>query len=262
MKKSAVLTWSVQWFVWAFLQLATLQMTLAQPVYAQSEEDKPLHVAVAANFATTFEEILREFNQQYPVKVLPSYASTGKLYAQIINGAPYALFLSADKSTSLKLEQAGYAGKRSVYAVGQLVLWSARPGWIDSQAVLLKQGHFERIAIANPALAPYGLAAQQTLQQLGLWTAVQAKLVQADSIAQVHQFVSSGNVELGFIAASQHPKNSGSFWQVPKALYDPIEQEMVLLKSAQHRTAANEFYEFMRSEKALKIIRSYGYDVP
>ncbi|TPW15198.1 MAG: molybdenum ABC transporter periplasmic molybdate-binding protein [Halothiobacillaceae bacterium] len=234
-------------------------LLLSSAVAAES-----LNVAVASNFSAAFAAIQRAFKKESDTELLPSYASTGKLYAQIVNGAPFALFLAADVATPAKLEQMGLAapGRRFTYAIGHLVLWSAEPGRVDAQGEVLKQAKFKRLAIANPKSAPYGLAAQQALTRLGLWERLTAKLVQGESIAQSYQFVDSGNVELGFISASQLPPQKGSHWLVPQALYDPLEQQVVVMKSAQNSTAAMKFYDFLRREPARQIVVSFGYSVP
>lgn len=227
----------------------------------QSAHAEQINVAVAANFSSAFEQIKTAFKQQTGIDVLPSYASSGKLYTQIINGAPFELFLSADVETPQKLEQMGLiaSGKRFTYAVGHLVLWSPQPGLVDAKGEVLRNGDFKRLAIANPKTAPYGLAAQQALTRLGLWEGMSPKLVQGESIAQAYQFISSGNAQLGFIAASQLTVQTGSSWQVPESLYDPIEQQAVILKSAQANAAALKLYDFLRSDQATKIITSFGY---
>lgn len=246
------------------LSLILMVFFLTPPVRAEQAKSSALYVAVAANFAPVFEQISAEFKTQHGIELVPSYASTGKLYAQIINGAPFALFLSADTATPQKLEKDAYTvpDKRFTYAVGHLVLWSAQPRQVDAKGEVLASDSFDRLAIANPTTAPYGLAAQQVLMRLGQWQRLQPKLIQAESIAQVHQFVSSGNVPMGFIAASQVPAHSGSFWRVPAELHDPIEQQVVILKSAQHNADAFKLYDFLRSEKAARIISAFGYSVP
>lgn len=246
------------------LSLILMVFFLTPPVRAEQAKSSALYVAVAANFAPVFEQISAAFKTQYGIELVPSYASTGKLYAQIINGAPFALFLAADTATPQKLEKEAYtvSDNRFTYAVGHLVLWSAQPGRVDAKGEVLASDSFDRIAIANPVTAPYGLAAQQVLQRLGQWQRLRPKLIQAESIAQVYQFVSSGNVPMGFIAASQVPAHSGSFWRVPAELHAPIEQQVVILKSAQHNADAFKLYDFLRSEQAAIIISAFGYSVP
>ena len=193
------------------------------------------------------------------------FGSTGKHYAQIINGAPFDVFLAADVDHPQRLENEGVAmsGSRFTYAIGKLALWSPRPGYVDDQGRILEHGDFRHLAIANPRLAPYGLAAREVLQARGLWQRLSARLVRGENIAQTFQFVESGNAELGFVAWSQLERPdrpaTGSFWLVPQQFYQPIEQQAVVLKTAK---ASQSLVHFMQSPEALKIIRDHGYAVP
>ncbi len=226
-----------------------------------------VHVAVAANFAAPMERIAVEFARDTGHRALVSSGGTGKLYAQIKNGAPFEIFLSADEATPAKLENEGLgaAGSRFTYAFGRLALWSPKPGHIDSQGNILKQGKFRHLAIANPKLAPYGHAAQEVLEKRGLWQPLQSRLVFGENIAQTHQFVSSGNAELGFIALSQVRQGSaehqGSYWLVPQALHAPIRQDAILLTRGKGKTAAEQLLKYLKSDKATTIIKHYGYDL-
>lgn len=197
--------------------------------------------------------------------------STGKLAAQIQNGAPFDVLLAADASTAQRLEAAQHAvaGTRFVYAQGRLVLWSARSGLVDAQGKVLFGKAFQYLAMADPQLAPYGAAAVQTLTALGLWPALQARVVQGESIAQAYQFVHSGNAQLGFVALSQtlDPRQGpgriatvGSAWLVPAALHAPLLQEAVLLKPGQNSEAAQALLAYLRTPKARAIMRNYGYE--
>jgi len=227
-----------------------------------------VHVAVAANFAAPMEKIAVEFVRDTGHKALVSSGGTGKLYAQIKNGAPFEVFLSADEATPAKLEQEGLgaAGTRFSYAIGRLALWSPKPGYVDPQGKILKKGDFRHLSIANPKLAPYGRAAQEILEKQGMWRPLQSRLVFGENIAQTHQFVSSGNAELGFVALSQIGQDSaehpGSFWLVPQALYAPIRQDAVLLARGKGKTAAEQLLKYLKSDKAAAIIKRYGYDLP
>lgn len=227
-----------------------------------------VHVAVAANFAAPMERIAAEFARDTGNKALVSAGGTGKLYSQINNGAPFEVFLSADEATPAKLEQEGLgvAGSRFTYAIGKLVLWSSKPGHVDPQGEVLKKGDFRHLAIANPKLAPYGRAAQEVLEKRGVWQQLQSRLVFGENIAQAHQFVSSGNAELGFVALSQIRQDSaehqGSFWLVPQALYAPIRQDAILLARGKGKTAAEQLLKYLKSDKAATIIKRYGYDLP
>jgi molybdate transport system substrate-binding protein len=193
------------------------------------------------------------------------FGSTGKHYAQIKNGAPFDAFFAADVRRPELLEKEGVAlpGSRFTYAIGKLVLWSPKTGYVDPDASILERGEFHHLAIANPKLAPYGKAAQEILQALGLWDRHSGRLVRGENIGQTFQFVDSGNAEFGFVAYSQvkHPNQpiKGSFWEVPQSLYTPIKQQAVLLKD---KEAARVFLSFVRSDEALKIIHDYGYDTP
>lgn len=227
-----------------------------------------VHVAVAANFAAPMEKIAVEFARDTGNRALVSSGGTGKLYAQIKNGAPFEVFLSADEATPAKLEQEGLgvAGSRFPYAFGRLVLWSPKPGYVDSQGNIVKQGKFRHLAIANPKLAPYGRAAQEVLENQGMWQPLQSRLVFGENIAQTHQFVSSGNAELGFVALSQIRQDSAerqdSFWLVPQALHAPIRQDAILLVRGKGKTAAEQLLKYLKSDKAAAIIKRYGYDLP
>jgi molybdate transport system substrate-binding protein len=198
-------------------------------------------------------------------KLVLAFGSTGGFYAQIKNGGPFHVFLSADDETPIKLENEGFAvkGTRFTYATGQLILWSKQAGFIDEKADVLRTGQFQRIAIANPKLAPYGLAALETLQKLGLLQQLQPKLVQGDNIAQTYQFVSTENAQLGFVALSQVYADGkllqGSGWRVPSHLHAPIQQDAVLLSAGQNNPAAKELLAFLKTDKAKALIQAYGY---
>lgn len=224
-------------------------------------------VAVAANFAAPAKALIDRFMKTSEHQITLSTGSTGKLYAQIEHGAPFEVFLAADQERPARLEEQGLgvSGSRFTYAVGKLVLWSAQPELVDHHGDILKQGDFARLAIANPKLAPYGAAARETLQKLGVWSQVQPKLVMGENIAQTHQFVSTGNAELGFVALSQiqgEDKPTGSYWQVPGSLHTPIRQDAVLLARGKHNEAAKQLLQYLRSEPAKALIESYGYGLP
>ncbi len=243
--------------------LVSLCLSLSAPL-AMADN---IAVAVASNFAEPMQEIATVFEKNTGHKVQLSPTSTGKLYSQIKNGAPFEIFLSADDTTTLLLEKEGQAviDSHFTYATGKLVLWSAKPNVVDEQATALKNGQFSHLAIANPATAPYGVAAIETLKKLNLLTAVQAKLVQGDNITQTFQFVSTGNAELGFVALSQVYKDgkitSGSAWIVTPALYEPLHQDAVLLHKGSSKPAAKALFDFLKGDAAKQIIRRYGYDI-
>lgn len=223
-------------------------------------------VAVAANFTDAARQLARLFQQDSGHTAKISYASTGKLFAQIEHGAPFEVLLAADVKRPLKAEQLGLAvaGSRFIYARGRLVLWSSHANRFDNAVDYLQYGDFAHIAIANPKTAPYGLAAQQVLTQLGRWTDIQPRLVRGDSIAQTFQFVASGNAAAGFVAYSQVKAwtgNAGSVWLIPQDYYQPIEQAAVLLKKGQHNPAAKAFLEFLKSAAARQVISDFGYAI-
>ncbi|MDY7578250.1 molybdate ABC transporter substrate-binding protein [Herbaspirillum sp. RTI4] len=232
---------------------------------AQADE---VQVAVAANFAAPLKLLAADFQKATGHQVQITVESTGKLYAQISNGAPFDILLAADEATPARLEkeQQAVAGSRFTYASGTLVLWSASPTGVDSQGEVLKQGRFQHLAIAAPKLAPYGAAALETLTKLKLLDGVQAKLVQGESIGQTYSFIASGAAELGFVALSQVMENgkltSGSAWIVPAALHAPIRQDAVLLMKGKDHPAAIALLDYLRSAPAKSAIRSFGYTVP
>ena len=225
-----------------------------------------VQVAVAANFAAPMQKIAAEFEKDTGHKAQLSFGATGKFYAQIKNGAPFEILLAADDTTPEKLEKEGaaVAGSRFTYAIGRLVLWSAKANYVDDGGAVLKNGDFAHLSIANPKLAPYGQAAIETLTALKLLDAIQPKFVQGENIAQTHQFVASGNAELGFVALSQVMKEGkigeGSAWVVPQDLHQPIRQDAVLLATGKDKPAAAALLQYLGSEKSKAIIKSFGYD--
>lgn len=222
-------------------------------------------VAVASNFAQPLKMIAVEFEKDTGHKLSITPGATGKFYAQISNGAPFEVLIAADDETPARLEKEGkaVAATRFTYATGRLVLWSPKAGVVDDNGAVLKTGNFQYLAIANPKVAPYGLAAVQTMQKLGVLTQLEPKIVQGENIAQTQQFVFSGNVQLGFLALSQVFENgklkAGSSWIVPENMYEPLRQDAILLNAGKNSTAAAALLDYLKSEKAKKIIASYGY---
>lgn len=221
-------------------------------------------VAVAANFTDAAQQIAQRFQETTGHSAKISYGSTGKLYAQIQNGAPFEVFLAADTKRPSKAEEEGLAvpGSRFIYARGKLALWSAKEGLFGDGVAYLKGSTFKHLAIANPATAPYGQAARQVMEYLGLLPVLEPKLVQGDSITQTFQFVATGNAEVGFVAFSQvkgWQGAPGSTWEVPMEYYPPIEQAAVLLKTGGTNPAAQSFLDFLKSDAAREIIAAYGY---
>jgi molybdate transport system substrate-binding protein len=225
---------------------------------------RDVSVAVAANFTAPANEIAAAFEKATGDKASLSFGASGPFLAQISNGAPFEVFLSADAERPAKAEQAGLAvaGTRFTYAVGKLVLWSKTPGLVDAKGDVLARGSFAKLAIADPTAAPYGAAAVQTLKKLGVYDRLQPKIVQGVSIAQTLQFVDTGAAELGFVALSQvADKPGGSRWLVPEADHEPIVQQAVLLKVGADNPAARKFMVFLKGPKARAIIAKYGYAV-
>lgn len=234
-------------------------------VFAGSTLADEVKVAVAANFTAPMQAIAPEFEKATGHKLVAAFGATGQFYAQIRNGAPFEVFLAADDNTPGKLESEGLTveGSRFTYAIGGLVLWSAAADYLDGSAAALKAGQFKHLSIANPKAAPYGLAATQVLDKLGLSEALRGKLVEGQNITQAHQFVSSGNAELGFVALSQVYKDgkisSGSAWIVPGDMYEPIKQDAVILKPGANNPAASALVDYLKGPEAARIIESFGY---
>jgi len=218
-------------------------------------------IAVAANFTTAAREIVTRFEEATGHKVLTSFGSTGQLYTQITRGAPFEVFLAADQARPQKAVDDGFAlpGSRFTYATGRIVLFSRQEGFVTDETVLAS-GQFRKIAIANPATAPYGAAAVETLQSLGLYDALAPKIVTGFNIAQAFQFVETGNAEIGFVALSQLPPHGGSRWLVPRNRHRPIHQDAVLLKRGADNPAARAFMAFLAGPVAGTIKEKYGYD--
>lgn len=245
------------------LLLISLVLVLAGGTGALRADE--IRVAVASNFSDAIQAVAEVFEEETGHQVILVFGSTGKHYAQIRNGAPFAAFFAADARRPELLEAEGVArpGSRFTYAVGKVVLWSPDPDLIDSSASVLVDGGFRYLAMANPKLAPYGEAAEQIMRTKGVWDGLQNRIVRGENIGQTFQFVKSGNAELGFVALSQVMKPgatiAGSFWRPPQALYTPIEQQAVLLEE---NPAARQFLAFMQTRAAVNIIESHGYDVP
>ena len=222
-------------------------------------------VAVAANFAEPAKAIAAAFNASTGHTATLSFGSSGQFYSQLVHGAPYEVFLSADADRPKQAEKDGLAvpGSRFTYAVGRLVLYSRTPGLVDSAgAVLRRPSAFAKLAIADPASAPYGAAAVQTLRKLGVYEPLKPQLVLGSSITQAFQFIDSGAAELGFVALSQVINvQGGSRWTVPSADHAPIDQQAILLNTGRNNPAAKAFLAFLKSPTAVTLIRKYGYEV-
>ncbi|NMM13238.1 MAG: molybdate ABC transporter substrate-binding protein [Rhodoferax sp.] len=222
-------------------------------------------VAVAANFAEPIKAIAAVLEKTTGHKLKITLGATGKLYAQITNGAPFDVLLAANTDTPAALEKDKLAqpGSRFTYATGKLVLWSADAAKVDAKGEVLKNGNFRKLAYAAPKIAPYGAAALQVMEALGLQAALAPKLVQGESIGQTFTFVFTGNAELGFVAMSQVLEGgqlkSGSMWVIPQNLYRPIQQDAVLLKHGASNPAAQALMTLLKSSNIKDLIRSYGY---
>jgi molybdate transport system substrate-binding protein len=236
---------------------------LLLPVIANGQET--VTVAVASNFSVAIDEIAAQFTASTGQQIRVTTASTGKLYAQVVNGAPFDVLLGADSARPESLESSGAAvpGTRFTYAIGELLLWSRQ---ITDCRGALDDPTNVRIAIANPETAPYGAAAREFLQQAGLWESASSRLATGESISQALQFVASGNAQLGFIARSQLQApllpEATCTWAVPQALHAPIEQQAVLLQHGRDNDGARRFLQFLRSEAGRDIIERHGYRLP
>jgi len=242
------------------LLVLTIFLFFVPQAYAEK-----VSIAVAANFFSTLKLLTLDYKKYSSDRLLISSASTGKHYAQIVNGAPFDILLAADQSYTKELEEQGKVvhDSRFVYAQGQLVLWGRDADRKLTENSLHPQS-LKRLAIANPNTAPYGLAAKQTLEEYQLWTKMKAKIVKGENIGQAFQFVASGNAQLGFVALSQvknpaNPFNKQYYWQVPEEAYIPIKQEAALLTRAVNNNGAIKFLRYLKSEKAKIIIQKNGY---
>lgn len=251
--------------MWKFKLLSLFVIIICIQQSSRNVFATEIRVAVANNFANTIKQIARNFEKQTAHKVWLIFGSTGKHYAQIKNGAPFDIYFAADIKRPKLLDEEGIVQKdsRFTYALGKLVLWSPSGINIDSAGKVLEQQNIRHLAMANPKLAPYGKAAQEVLETLGLWDVIRNKIVLGENIGQTFQFVKSGNAELGFVAYSQLIKHGqvidGTFWNIPTNLYSPIEQQVVLLNSNQ---TALDFISYFKSNESQKTIRQFGYSTP
>jgi molybdate transport system substrate-binding protein len=235
---------------------------IAQPLQAAQAQ-----VAVAANFAEPIKAIAAVLEKTTGHTLLVTVGATGKFYAQIKNGAPFDVLLAADVATPRALEKEGLTqpGSRFTYANGKLVLWSADAGKVNSNGEVLKSPSLRKVSYANPKLAPYGAAAVEVMDALGLTQNLRPKLVQGDSIGQTFSFASTGNAEVGFVALSQVQEGgklkSGSMWLIPQSLYAPIRQDAVVLQRAASNEAAQALMKLLKSPDIKDLIRSYGYEL-
>ena len=244
-------------------RLLALTAALAFTTLARADV---VQVAVAANFTAPARALAEVFARTTGHEAKLSFGATGAFYTQIKNGAPFDVLLAADNERPARLEKEGdtVPGSRFTYATGQLVLWSAKPGLVDDEGAVLKHGQFGKIAIANPKNAPYGAAAVEAMNKLGLAAALQPKLVTGESIGQTFNFIATGNAELGFVALAQVLEGgklkSGSMWVVPAQYHAPIIQDAVILNRAASNPAAKAWMELLKTPQSKALIRSYGYE--
>jgi molybdate transport system substrate-binding protein len=218
-------------------------------------------IAVAANFADAAKEIAGLWERKTGHKAIFSFGATGALFTQIHQGAPFDIFLAADQATVKRAAQEGLglAATQFTYAIGKLVLFSKTKGAVGGEQTL-KDAKFARIAIANPAAAPYGAAAIDVMKRIGVYESLTPKIVQGQNITQTYQFVETGNAELGFVALSQVAgTQDGSRWIVPQSLYTPINQDAILLKRGERSAAAQDFIAFLKGPEATQVKEKYGY---
>lgn len=239
-----------------FILTLLASVTITCQAYAETA-----NVAVAANFTDAATEIAAEFAKETGHEAVLSFGATGQFYTQITQAAPFEVFLAADDERPTLSVKEGYGvdGTVFTYAIGQLVLYSEQEGKVTGPETLEK-GEFEKIAIANPETAPYGVAAVEAMKALGVYDTLQPKFVQGQNIGQTFQFVETGNAELGFVALGQVSQTSdGSRWIVPQDLFSPIRQDAVLLEKGKDNPAAVAFVEFLKGDTAAAIIEKYGY---
>jgi molybdate transport system substrate-binding protein len=242
-----------------------LMLAFASTLFFVAAQAGEVTVAVAANFTAPMQQIAKAFEQDTGHKAQLAFGATGKFYAQIKNGAPFAVLLAADDETPARLEKEGLAvaGTRFTYATGRLALWSKQPNLVDDKGEVLRSNRFPKIAIADPKLAPYGAAAMEVIGKMGVQANVLPKLVQGESIGQTYQFVSTENAQLGFVALSQIWRDGrivqGSAWLVPQSLHTPLKQDAVLLNAGKDNTAAHALLKYLQSDVAKTIIRTHGY---
>ena len=250
--------------VWAVI-IAGLSAGLAACTGPSEAPD--IRVAVASNFLPVMAKLEAGFEADTGYQLQTVSGSTGALYTQITQGAPYDIFLAADAARPQRLEADGSAvqGSRITYALGGLVLWSNNDAAL-SGASLQQTSARNKFAIANPNLAPYGRAAREVLISEGVYEALSDRLVYGENISQTFAFIQTGNAALGFIAKAQllslDPQSQGAHWTPPASAYEPIRQDAVLLTSAADNPAAKAFMAYLKSDKAGELIATHGYERP
>jgi molybdate transport system substrate-binding protein len=249
------------------IPLLAAGLLMAAPLAALAET---IHAAVAANFTKTIEEIGTAFKAKTGHEVKFSFGPTGKLYAQIKNGAPFDLFFAADTQKPEALVKEGLVkeGSYFVYARGVLALYSPTLAVKENYRQILEKAEFNHIALANPKTAPYGAAGEEVLRKLGVLDTVRPKIVHGESIAHTFQYVHTDNAQLGFVALSQlvDPQSpahgKGEYWLPPQDMYAPIDQAAVILKKAENNPVTQQFIDYLRSAEGRKVIEKYGYSIP
>ncbi len=225
---------------------------------------EPIRVAVASNFSAVFPEIVRRFTQQTHVELKVSYASSGKLATQIQHGAPFHLFLSADRefARQIELSRYGVKGSRKTYAVGELYLWSLSAQLLDGPLWVLPEDTVRWLSLANPRTAPYGRAAAEVMSAMNLWRKFEGRLVYGESVGQAFYFIKTANAELGFVAHAQIVHEPGSRWRIPQGLYSPLEQQLVLLTRGAGNEVVQQFYDYLFTDGVQALIAQAGYRLP
>lgn len=249
------------------LKLRKLSLILLLLGYISTAFAEEFQIATAGHFLLALQELLKIFEKETGHKAVITASSMGILYAELKEGAPFDLFLSGDASTPIKIEQEGLgiANTRFSYAIGKLVLWAPDPTLVDKKGEILKTGNFTHLALAHPERAPYGVAAKNTLQQLGVWQSLQTKLLIEEDPMPAYKKVLAGEAELGFLPLSllnPSKKIAGSLWIVPSALSGHLEHQAILLNHGEHNDAAQAFFAFLKSARAKTIIESFGYSLP
>ena len=250
------------------LFVAFILMVMLTPFTLQAAQ---VRIAVASNFLIPVQGLAKSFEEQTGHSVTVSAGSTGKLYAQIVNGAPFDIFLAANSREPQRLEASGLtvAGSRFTYALGKLVLWGPQTQINEQEPkTVLNNSALQRLAIANPATAPYGAAAVEVLEKLGLYDALKHKIIRGENVSQTYQYVASGAAQLGFVALSQlkaqerqQTIDNNHYWLVDATFYAPIRQQAVLLKKAEGNAAVRRFIEFLSGPAGRSAIEAYGYGV-
>ena len=242
----------------------TLGLLLIYSCRSEPPRDE-LTIAAASDLTNAFEEIAREFQNHNDVKVTFNFGSSGLLAKQIENGAPFDLFASANVGYVNQLQQTGLIilETKKLYARGRIILWTSSTSSVRIEKITdLTRAEVKRVAIANPEHAPYGMAARQALERVGLWNAVKPKLVFGDNIRQTLQFAQTGNVEVAIVALSLSNQGDGQFVLVPEELHDPLDQALAVIRGSKNELAARAFCDFILGEQGQAIMKRYGFTAP